>query len=169
MKLLTALGLTAALLAGCSEPVASTAPIGVPLTPLPSQSFTVLSFATPNEVIPETCARIDAHLSEAFAAEVDWREKRLNDEEFEAVLRVINDELAWAGYPKDSNGFRYSTMAPVAKTFYGLAIRPLADAHLSLAAVISVGVSDYRFVKAHLKEAKKLSREWMDFYCDDSD
>ena len=136
---------------------------------MPSPSFTVLSFATPNEVIPETCARIDAHLSEAFAAEVDWREKRLNDEEFAEVLRVINDELAQAGYPKDPNGFRYATMASAARAFYGPAIRDLWDAHLSLRAVISVGVSDYRFVNAHLKEAKKLSREWMDFYCDDSD
>jgi len=169
MKLLTALGLSAALLAGCSEPVASTAPTYVPLTPLPSPSFTVLTFATPNEVMPETCEKIGAALSAVFRVAVDWREKRLSDEEFEEVLRILLDELAQAGSPKDANGFFYATMAPVAEAFYAPAIRPLRDAHLSLSAVVSLGRSDYRFVKAHLKEAKKTSREWMDFFCDDSD
>ena len=164
MKLLTALGLTAAVvIAGCAEPVASI----IPVTPSPSNP--IPNYEKPSEVMPATCEKLKAVFAEAFGAELEWRQKRLGNKKFEKVLRVINEELSWAGYEKDTNGFYYPTMPLDADLLYGPAIRPLRMAHLSLSAVTSVGVSDYRFVKENLKEAKEESTDWMDLYCDDAD
>ena len=164
MKILTALGLTAALvIAGCAEPVASI----VPMTPSPSNP--IPNYEKPSEVMPATCEKLEATFAKAFGAALEWRKKRLSNEEFEEVLSVINNELSWAGFEKDTNGFYFPTMPLGAEIDYSPAIRPLSMAHLSLSAVISVGVSDYRFVKENLKEAKEKSTRWMDFYCDDAD
>jgi hypothetical protein len=168
MRLLTALGLTAAVvIAGCAEPVASTMPITPLLTPVPSVS--VPSFETPAEVMTATCQKIIAGVSQAFGAEIEWRQNRLSDEKFRQVLTDVNQQLRWAASEKDSSGFYFPTMPKDAQAIFGLFNNNLLEAELSLSAVVSAGVSDYRFVKRHLKEAKKDLSDWLNFYCESSD
>jgi hypothetical protein len=168
MRLLTALGLTVALLAGCSEPVASTAPIGVPLTPLPSTPLPL--YEKPSEVAPATCEKLEAAFAEVFGAELEWRQKRLSNKKFEEVLRVINEELSLALFGKDANGFQRVPMMPEgADMDFAYATLPLRDAYWLLFAVITPGVVNYPLIKESLRDARYWSNEWMYDHCDSAD